>query len=61
MNMPMGTSVPDYRGMSLEDLDVSDPRMFQYDYWHELFARLREECPIPVSYTHLTLPTILLV
>ena len=42
----MGTSVPDYRGMSLEDLDVSDPRMFQYDYWHELFARLREECPI---------------
>ena len=46
MNMPMGTSVPDYRGMSLEDLDVSDPRMFQYDYWHELFARLREECPI---------------
>ena len=46
MNMPVGTSVPDYRGMSLEDLDVSDPRMFQYDYWHELFARLREECPI---------------
>ncbi len=46
MNMPMGTSVPDYRGMSLEDLDVSDPRMFQYDYWHELFARLRKECPI---------------
>ena len=42
----MGTSVPDYRGMSLKDLDVSDPRMFQYDYWHELFARLREECPI---------------
>ena len=38
--------MPDYRGMSLEDLDVSDPRMFQYDYWHELFARLREECPI---------------
>ena len=46
MNMPMGTSVPDYRGMALENLDVSDPRMFQYDYWHELFARLREECPI---------------
>ena len=38
--------MPDYRGMSLEDLDVSDPRMFQYDYWHELFARLRKECPI---------------
>ena len=51
MNMPMGTSVPDYRGMSLEDLDVSDPRMFQYDYWHELFARLREECPSTISLT----------
>ena len=46
MNMPAGISTPDYRAMPLEDLDVSDPRMFQYDYWHELFARLREECPI---------------
>ena len=46
MNMPAGFSTPDYRAMPLEDLDVSDPRMFQYDYWHELFARLREECPI---------------
>ncbi len=42
----MGASAPDYRSMPLEDLDVSDPRMFQYDYWHELVARLREECPI---------------
>ena len=46
MNMPAGISTPDYCAMPLEDLDVSDPRMFQYDYWHELFARLREECPI---------------
>ena len=46
MNMPVGFATPDYRAMPLEDLDVSDPRMFQYDYWHELFARLREECPI---------------
>ena len=46
MNMPAGFSTPDYRAMPLEDLDVSDPRMFQYDYWHELFARLRKECPI---------------
>ena len=46
MNMPMGASVPDYRGMPIEEMDVSDPRMFQYDYWHELFARLREECPV---------------
>ena len=42
MNMPAGFATPDYRAMPLEDLDVSDPRMFQYDYWHELFARLRE-------------------
>ena len=46
MNMPAGISTPDYRAMPLEALDVSDPRMFQYDYWQELFARLREECPV---------------
>ena len=38
--------MPDYRGMPLEDLDVSDPRMFHYDHWRDLFASLREECPI---------------
>ena len=46
MNMPAGISTPDYRAMPLEALDVSDPRMFQYDYWQELFARLRDECPV---------------
>lgn len=46
MNMPMGASVPNYAAMALEELDVSDPRMFQYDYWQVLFARLREESPV---------------
>ncbi len=46
MNMPMGASVPNYAAMALEELDVSDPRMFQYDYWQALFARLREESPV---------------
>ena len=58
MNMPMGTSVPDYRGMSLEDLDVSDPRMFQYDYWHELFADSVRSAPSTIS---LTVPQAFLV
>ena len=46
LKMRMGASVPDYSGMPLEELDVSDPRMFQYDYWQALFARLRKECPV---------------
>ena len=46
MNMPMGAALPDYLGIPLKDLDVSDPRMFQYDHRLDLFARLRKECPI---------------
>lgn len=37
---------PDYNTLPLSDLDVSDPRMFQFDYWQGLFARLREESPV---------------
>ena len=46
MNMPLGYSVPDYASLPLTDLDVSDPRMFQFDYWQPLFARLRQEAPV---------------
>lgn len=46
MNVPADVIKPDYRGMPLEDLDISDPRMFQHDYWHDLFARLRAESPV---------------
>ena len=46
MNAPAAVSKPDYRGIDITELDVSDPRMFQHDYWHDLFARLREESPV---------------
>lgn len=46
MNAPAVVTKPDYRSMSIKELDVSDPRMFQHDYWHGLFARLREESPV---------------
>lgn len=46
MNMPAGQAVPDYSALPVHQLDVADPRMFQYDYWHDLFARLRAESPI---------------
>lgn len=46
MNAPVVVSKPDYRGIDITELDVSDPRMFQHDYWHDLFARLREESPV---------------
>ena len=46
MNAPVVVSKPDYRGKDITELDVSDPRMFQHDYWHDLFARLREESPV---------------
>ena len=46
MNMHVGKAVPDYSATPVEQLDVADPRMFQYDYWHGLFARLRAESPV---------------
>ena len=46
MNARADVTKPDYRGMPLEDLDIADPRMFQHDYWHDLFARLRAESPV---------------
>ena len=46
MNMPAGQVLPDYSAVPVHQLDVADPRMFQYDYWHDLFARLRAESPI---------------
>jgi len=46
MNMPAVGNTPDYSALPLSDLDISDPRMFQFDYWHGLFARLRAEAPV---------------
>src|SRR5207253_1277291 len=33
-------------GVPLADIDVSDPKLYQDDTWHPLFARLRREDPI---------------
>ena len=46
MSMPAPEVTPDYSALPLAELDVSDPRMFQFDYWHDLFARLREQSPV---------------
>ena len=46
MGMPASSETPDYRALPLSELDISDPRMFQFDYWHDLFARLREQSPV---------------
>ena len=43
MDVPAVKVAPDYSALPLSELDISDPRMFQFDYWHGLFARLREE------------------
>ena len=46
MDAPPVKAAPDYSALPLSELDISDPRMFQFDYWHGLFARLREESPV---------------
>tara|TARA_B100001059_G_scaffold50648_2_gene43908 strand:- start:8772 stop:10025 length:1254 start_codon:yes stop_codon:yes gene_type:complete len=46
MDVPAVKVAPDYSALPLSELDISDPRMFQFDYWHGLFARLREESPV---------------
>ena len=32
--------------LALDDIDVSDPKLYQDDTWHPLFARLRREAPV---------------
>ena len=46
MDVQVAPEVPDYSAIPLSDLDIADPRMFQFDYWHGLFARLREQSPV---------------
>jgi cytochrome P450 len=40
------TSLPDARAISLEQIDVSDPRLLEEDAWRPFFARLRSEDPV---------------
>jgi cytochrome P450 len=46
MDVQVAPEVPDYSAIPLSDLDIADPRMFQFDYWQGLFARLREQSPV---------------
>jgi cytochrome P450 len=32
--------------MPIEEIDVSDPALYQQDCWYDLFARLRREAPV---------------
>lgn len=36
----------DVSGLPLEEIDVSDPALYQNDTWHAAFARLRREAPV---------------
>ncbi len=36
----------DADNIALEDIDVSDPALYQHDDWYPLFARLRREAPV---------------
>jgi cytochrome P450 len=40
------TPLPDPRTLPLEQMDVSDPRLYEQDAWRPWFARLREEAPV---------------
>jgi cytochrome P450 len=42
----MRTSTAETAAASLEDIDVSDPKLYEDDVWRPLFARLRREAPV---------------
>ncbi len=44
--MKQTTQITDPASMALEDIDVSDPRLYAEDTWRPYFARLREEDPV---------------
>jgi cytochrome P450 len=39
-------SIPDAYSIPLEDINVSEPALFQYDAWRPFFERLRKEDPV---------------
>lgn len=39
-------NIPDAATIALEDINVSDPALLQYDAWRPFFKRLREEDPV---------------
>ena len=44
--MNQATELPDPYSMPLEDIDVSDTRLYLHNAWRPYFARLREEDPV---------------
>ena len=44
--MNQAVTLPDPYSTPLEQLDISDPRMFEQNAWQPYFARLREEDPV---------------
>jgi cytochrome P450 len=46
--MPVSNAAPhhDADGVALDEIDVSDPALYQHDCWHGLFERLRRDAPI---------------
>jgi hypothetical protein len=36
----------DVGNLALDDIDVSDPQLYQDDTWYPYFARLRREDPV---------------
>jgi cytochrome P450 len=42
----MTTQVNDIYSLPLEDIDVSDPQIYQDDTWYPYFERLRREAPV---------------
>tara|TARA_R110002124_G_scaffold64009_2_gene175347 strand:- start:7879 stop:9123 length:1245 start_codon:yes stop_codon:yes gene_type:complete len=44
--MNAATELPDPGTIALEDIDVSDSRLYQQDAWRPFFARLRAEDPV---------------
>jgi cytochrome P450 len=48
MTAPLDEAVTgaDIRRIALDDIDVSDPKLYQDDTWYPYFARLRREDPV---------------
>ncbi len=47
MNAPVDVDpIADAQNLPLEQIDVSDPRLYQNDCWGPYFARLRREDPV---------------
>ena len=44
--MNQAIDLPDPNSTPLEQIDVSDGRIYQQDAWRPYFARLREEAPV---------------